>query len=255
MGTLRLLVHPAARVWTRVDGPTLRQRRAHRLIRHGWLGHWQQQLVQALAANPRFLRGAGHSSCCSRLLLGGVLFASALAGHSVAGNPPLFLFMVMLLSINIIWPLFNLLPIWPLDGGMISREIFTGLSPSRGLLASLWISLIVAALISLNALLSHFQNQGFIPRIPSGGVFAGIMFALFAVDNFRAIQELSNRGRYSKLTSILPSGIGREIRSQESGVRSQEVRGAQESESEVEPPTASPEAIPPGSLSWLTPDS
>ena len=42
-------------------------------------------------------------------------FASDLANHVVAD----------LLQINILWGLINLLPIYPLDGGRVARELFT----------------------------------------------------------------------------------------------------------------------------------
>jgi stage IV sporulation protein FB len=133
-----------------------------------------------------------------QLLLWVALVALKLAGYWPAHGTPLELFLWMLLLINLFWPLLNLLPIWPLDGGMISREIFTGLSPSRGVITSLWVSLIVAALIALDGFMSHYQQKSFLPSyIPRVGLFGAILFTLFAVDNFRAIQEETSRGRYS----------------------------------------------------------
>jgi membrane-associated protease RseP (regulator of RpoE activity) len=37
---------------------------------------------------------------------------------------PLAITMMMLMGINIGWPLFNLLPVPPLDGGMVLKEFF-----------------------------------------------------------------------------------------------------------------------------------
>jgi Zn-dependent protease len=48
--------------------------------------------------------------------------------------------------ISIVWGIFNLLPIHPLDGGQISREIFLFFSPRRGLANSLAISLVTAGI-------------------------------------------------------------------------------------------------------------
>ncbi|MEX0678530.1 MAG: site-2 protease family protein [Pirellulales bacterium] len=50
-----------------------------------------------------------------------------------------------LLYVNIFWGLVNLLPVYPLDGGQISLEIFQLANPRDGLRQSLWLSVVVAA--------------------------------------------------------------------------------------------------------------
>lgn len=50
-----------------------------------------------------------------------------------------------LLYVNTFWGLVNLLPIWPLDGGRISQEVFTLANPREGTQMSLWLSIFVAA--------------------------------------------------------------------------------------------------------------
>jgi stage IV sporulation protein FB len=83
------------------------------------------------------------------LLLVLVLAAERIVIHSAGPRGPLPITSVafrMLTFINLVWPLFNLLPIWPLDGGQISRELFQmGLPGTRGTRASLILSLVVAA--------------------------------------------------------------------------------------------------------------
>jgi Zn-dependent protease len=112
------------------------------------------------------------------------------------GNPALALLLGMLLWINFWWPMLNLLPIWPLDGGMITREVCSGVSPSRGLIVSLWISVIVAAVIAINALLVATKKVGFIPYV-GGGFYMAILFGLLAAGSFQAIQiENSHRRSY-----------------------------------------------------------
>jgi Zn-dependent protease len=62
----------------------------------------------------------------------------------------------MLTSINLVWPLFNLLPIWPLDGGQISRELFQMRMPgTRGTRAALILSLVVAGAGALFVLVGN----------------------------------------------------------------------------------------------------
>src|SRR6266851_2488877 len=49
-----------------------------------------------------------------------------------------------LVWVNSFWALVNLLPIWPLDGGMISRELFQSIMPESGTVSSLIASMLVA---------------------------------------------------------------------------------------------------------------
>jgi Zn-dependent protease len=62
--------------------------------------------------------------------------------------PALQITLGMLMWINLFWPLFNLMPVWPLDGGMVTREICTGLSRQNGLQISLRISFAAALLLA-----------------------------------------------------------------------------------------------------------
>jgi stage IV sporulation protein FB len=57
-----------------------------------------------------------------------------------------------LLFINIFWGLVNLLPVFPLDGGQIAREVLGLVNPHDGLRQSLWLSIITAAVIAILAL-------------------------------------------------------------------------------------------------------
>ena len=56
-----------------------------------------------------------------------------------------------LLYINIFWGLVNLLPVYPLDGGQISRELFGLVSPADSVRQSLWLSVIAAAAVAVLA--------------------------------------------------------------------------------------------------------
>jgi Zn-dependent protease len=80
-----------------------------------------------------------------------------------------------LLQVNIMWGLVNLLPIFPLDGGQISRELFSLRNSRSGTFQSLQLSAGVAVLVAAYALL----NQR---------MFTGIMFGLLAYENFQSIQ-------------------------------------------------------------------
>lgn len=102
------------------------------------------------------------------------------------------LVLVILLDINLYWPLLNLLPIWPLDGGKICREFCTWVAPAKGLRASLVISMIVAGLFGINALVAanSRSGEGFLPYVPTGGTYMGLFFILFAIENWLLLQAI-----------------------------------------------------------------
>ncbi|MEM8947502.1 MAG: site-2 protease family protein [Planctomycetota bacterium] len=54
-----------------------------------------------------------------------------------------------LLRINVLWGAVNLLPIYPLDGGQISRELCQQRSPREGIVLSLQISMIAAIAMAI----------------------------------------------------------------------------------------------------------
>jgi Zn-dependent protease len=66
---------------------------------------------------------------------------------------PLNLIVADLLQVNILWGLVNLLPIYPLDGGRIARELCTLDDPRRGIVQSLWLSVAMAVMTALVGLL------------------------------------------------------------------------------------------------------
>jgi Zn-dependent protease len=90
-------------------------------------------------------------------------------------SEPVTLIIFYALYVNILWGILNLLPIYPLDGGQISRELFSLQNPRAGTLQSLQLSAGTAVLVAAYALL----NQR---------VFTGIMFGLLAYENFQSIQ-------------------------------------------------------------------
>jgi len=100
---------------------------------------------------------------------------------------------VMLQWINLWWPILNLLPIWPLDGGQISRELFTWGSPSNGVRYSLILSIATAALLAINGLVTEIRHEPLLDFLPATGRFSIVFFALFAVMNFLELQQENAR--------------------------------------------------------------
>ncbi len=88
--------------------------------------------------------------------------------------------------INLFWPILNLLPIWPLDGGKISRELFDWFSPNEGIRRSLILSAVVAGLLAVYELASVAGQS----PLPFGGsLYMAIFFALFAVTSIQLLQQ------------------------------------------------------------------
>jgi membrane-associated protease RseP (regulator of RpoE activity) len=87
-----------------------------------------------------------------------------------------------LLQINIMWGILNLLPIYPLDGGRIARELFTIRDARSGVVQSLQLSAGSAALVAAYALF----NTKF---------FMCIMFAMLAYGSFQTWQAYRDRWR------------------------------------------------------------
>lgn len=124
--------------------------------------HTAQSQILITAAGP----GAGF------LFATLILAAIAASGHTVRAEwPPIELLPVRwelnllifdLLYINIFWGLVNLLPIYPLDGGQIAREVLGLLNPRDSLRQSLWISIVAAAVVAVLAFVKlHDQFLAF----------------------------------------------------------------------------------------------
>lgn len=101
----------------------------------------------------------------------------------------------LLLEINLFWPILNLLPIWPLDGGQITREMCQAIMPQRGTAFSLGISMLVSGLLAAHAFMSS-RGRPLLPYVPPFGMFTAIFFAMFCVSSFSALQAENERLRY-----------------------------------------------------------
>ena len=86
-----------------------------------------------------------------------------------------------LLLVNIFLGLLNLMPVYPLDGGQISRELFIVSNPRDGIQQSLWLSLIVAAALAVGTLML-------------GDFFIAILFGSLAFGSWQMLQQISGRG-------------------------------------------------------------
>jgi Zn-dependent protease len=123
----------------------------------------------------------------------------------------------MLFEINLLWPVLNLLPIWPLDGGQITREVCQGTMRFRGLAISLGISMVVSGLLAVHEFMATqgrplfrlpFLESGalditlfngtmflHLPLFGSGSIFMAIFFAMFCISSFQALRAENERRR------------------------------------------------------------
>ena len=81
-----------------------------------------------------------------------------------------------LLQVNILWGLINLLPIYPLDGGQVTREVCSLSNPRQGIITSLRISTAAGVAMAVVGL------------VAMGSVFTALMFGYLAYTSYRALQ-------------------------------------------------------------------
>jgi len=81
----------------------------------------------------------------------------------------------LLLWVNIFWGLINLMPVYPLDGGSVARNIFVQADPVDGIRKSLWLSVIAGGIIALVGLF-FFRS-----------VFIALLFAILAFQSYQSL--------------------------------------------------------------------
>lgn len=94
------------------------------------------------------------------------------AGTILAESKPLAMFIWVSIVINIILNIFNLLPVFPLDGGQIARQIFVKFDPWAGVQKSVILSMCVAVFVALYSL-------------QKGETFMAIFFGYMAFNNYQ----------------------------------------------------------------------
>lgn len=100
-----------------------------------------------------------------------------------------------LIWVNMLWGLVNLLPVWPLDGGKISREICQHYRNREGIRLSLQISLVVSAGIAVVALISVLAKRSLIPFLQlDQSLFPALFFGIFAYGSYQLLQVVSYLG-------------------------------------------------------------
>lgn len=105
--------------------------------------------------------------------IGALLLWMALSAVGTKG--PLLTAILYFVWVNLGWGLLNLLPMLPLDGGVVLAAGLEALSPDRGVQVARVISLLLAVGFAILALLSRWP-------------YGAILCALFAYTNFEALR-------------------------------------------------------------------
>lgn len=86
--------------------------------------------------------------------------------------------------VSVFWGLVNLLPVYPLDGGQIAREVLLRVSPARGIEMSLRLSIVAAAGLAVYA------------AVVWKSVFVALLFGLLAYQSFQILEAYRRGGRW-----------------------------------------------------------
>ncbi len=151
---------------------------------------WQRILIS--------LGGPGAGLLLGVLVWAGWFYLPAFADRATLRQllldyPVIATTVTMLLFFNILWSLVNLVPVWPLDGGHVSREICQGLSRRRGLWLSLGISFLTAALIAIYSIIARSRPE--LPYPPVNPVFCAILFGILGLQSYQLLQALGQQRR------------------------------------------------------------
>lgn len=85
-------------------------------------------------------------------------------------------FILMMLWVNIFWGLINLLPVFPLDGGQVARNILIQYDPMDGARKSLWVSVVTGGIVALGAFALL------------GNYYMAFLFGILAFQSYQALQ-------------------------------------------------------------------
>ncbi|MDH3942734.1 MAG: site-2 protease family protein [Anaerolineae bacterium] len=83
---------------------------------------------------------------------------------------------MIMLWVNIFWGLINLLPVYPLDGGNVARQVYIEIDPIDGTHKSLWLSVVTGGLVALGALFLL------------GSIYMAILFGFLAFQSYQTLQ-------------------------------------------------------------------
>lgn len=92
------------------------------------------------------------------------------------GTNAIRIFIIMLLWVNVFWGLINLLPVFPLDGGQVARNVLIQYDPWDGARKSLWLSVITGVVVAIAS------------YILLGSFYMAFLFGILAFQSYQALQ-------------------------------------------------------------------
>lgn len=101
-----------------------------------------------------------------------------IGGSKTIANERLLDATYFLLQVNIYWGLMNLLPVYPLDGGQIARELLSMADSRRGVRRSLVLSIATGAVVAVGALIWRGGED----------LFLAVMFGMLAYSSYRTLK-------------------------------------------------------------------
>lgn len=130
-------------------------------------------------------------------VLKGLLMSEFFANIIVA-NVYLMLFVEFLLIINLIMSIFNLLPIYPMDGGRVCAELLEGWNVPDSFVLTRWIGFILATVITVYCLLFATGTlpeslRTLFPWWLRPSMQLALFMALMAFTNYQALQIARSR--------------------------------------------------------------
>jgi Zn-dependent protease len=119
------------------------------------------------------------------VLTGGTLLTSHLFGliplpltaSMPYGGQAMNILVSMFLWVNIGWGIFNLVPVFPLDGGQVAKNVFMLYDPWGGVRKALWVSVIVGGLMAVGGFV-FFRS-----------FYMAALFAMLAFQSFQLLQS------------------------------------------------------------------
>jgi len=154
-------------------------------------GHWPNIIIS--------LAGPG----LQLLLCAAVYLSNEVTPWVFAAMPYTFFLYAWLIVVNLYWPIFNLLPVFPLDGGQVMREVCHLARLRQPEAAAMTISIVTALAVVLLSLANHFgppEMLGFLPEwLPRPSLFTALFFGALAYSAYEQLQSLQrdrgfNRG-------------------------------------------------------------
>ena len=198
-GFVSILVHEmghvlAYRVFGSVAGVTL----------HGFGGYAQASFPPPQAWQRMLVSLAGP---VAGFALAGLVWAAVLALGANNLTPPEYAAnaLLFLLLMNVFWNVFNLIPIRPLDGGNVLREVLAIARVPNPDAVAHGVGFALSALLALWGALNYFHAvpaavyealPGWFVRWVQPGPYMTLWFVMLAVANYQQMQQFSQRGRY-----------------------------------------------------------